>query len=182
MGRKRLAPSSAGFTIAARRSAIVRFPVIARIGGWTLGAGLELAASCDLRLAADTARFGMPEVKLGIPSVVEAAVLPGLIGWGRTRQLLLLGETFGAQPALTMGLVDAVVAPQDLDATVDSWLESLLANGPQATRLQKALIRRWEGLPLAEAIAAGVDAFAAAFETDEPTSAMARWQAGRRKA
>ncbi len=61
-------------------------PVLARIEGFALGAGMEIAAACDLRLASETARFGMPEVKLGIPSVVEAALLPMLVGWGRTRQ------------------------------------------------------------------------------------------------
>jgi enoyl-CoA hydratase/carnithine racemase len=156
-------------------------PVIARIGGWTLGAGLELAASCDLRVAADTARFGMPEVKLGIPSVVEAAVLPGLVGWGRTREMLLLGETFDAGQALAMGLVDAVVPPAGLDQAVETRLAALLANGPNAVRLQKALIRRWEDLPLKEAITAGVVAFGVAFESDEPSAAMARWLAERGK-
>ncbi|MDB5479472.1 MAG: enoyl-CoA hydratase [Caulobacteraceae bacterium] len=154
-------------------------PVIARIGGWTLGAGLELAAACDLRVAADTARFGMPEVKLGIPSVVEAALLPGLVGWGRTREMLLLGETFDAAAALAMGLVDAVFPAAMLDAAVETRVASLLANGPQAVRLQKALIRRWEDLPLKDAIAAGIDAFAASFETDEPAIAMAKWREGR---
>ena len=154
-------------------------PVIARIGGWTLGAGLELAVSCDLRVAVDSARFGMPEVKLGIPSVVEAAVLPGLVGWGRTREMLLLGDTFDAPTAVGMGLVDAVVAAEFLDAAVETRLSSLLANGPRAVRLQKALIRRWEGLSLEAAIEAGADAFASAFETDEPALAMARWRAGR---
>jgi enoyl-CoA hydratase/carnithine racemase len=155
-------------------------PVIARIGGWTLGAGLELAAACDLRVAVDTARFGMPEVKLGIPSVVEAALLPGLVGWGRTREMLLLGETFDAAAALTMGLVDAVFPAAMLDAAVEARLASLLANGPRAVRLQKALIRRWENLPLKDAIAAGVETFAASFETDEPMIAMAKWREGRR--
>ena len=64
-------------------------PVICRLEGYTLGAGLEVAAACDLRIATDTAHFGMPEVKVGIPSVVEAALLPRLIGWGRTSWLLL---------------------------------------------------------------------------------------------
>lgn len=155
-------------------------PVIARIGGWTLGAGLELAAACDLRVAVDTARFGMPEVKLGIPSVVEAALLPGLVGWGRTREMLLLGETFDAAAALAMGLIDAAVPAPLLDAAVEARLAALLANGPRAVRIQKALIRRWEDLPLKDAVAAGVDAFAAAFETDEPTIAMAMWRAERR--
>jgi enoyl-CoA hydratase len=154
-------------------------PVIARIGGWTLGAGLELAASCDLRVAVDSARFGMPEVRLGIPSVVEAAVLPSLVGWGRTREMLLLGDTFDAVAALDMGLVDAVVDAASLDAAVEARIISLLANGPRAVRIQKTLIRRWEGLPLEAAITAGIDAFASAFETTEPAMAMARWRAGR---
>jgi len=155
-------------------------PVIARIGGYALGAGLELAASCDLRVASDNAIFGMPEVRLGIPSVVEAAILPMLVGWGRTREMLLLGETFNAEAALAMGLVDAVVPPTKLDGAVEHRLAALLAAGPRAIRLQKALIRTWEDLPLRDAIAAGVDAFAAAFKTDEPGTAMAAWQAARR--
>jgi enoyl-CoA hydratase/carnithine racemase len=154
-------------------------PVIARIAGWALGAGLELAASCDLRVAASGSLFGMPEVKLGIPSVVQAAILPGLVGWGRAREMLLLGDTFDAAAAREMGLIDAVVPLADLDAAVEARLESLLANGPRAVRIQKALIRRWEALPLEAAIGAGVDAFAMAFETPEPALAMARWRAGR---
>lgn len=155
-------------------------PVIARINGYALGAGLELAAACDLRVAAQGAVFGMPEVRLGIPSVVEAALLPGLVGWGRTRQMLLLGETFDAGAALRMGLVEAVVPLGELDGAVEAWLGALLAAGPRAIRLQKALIRAWEELPLKDAIAAGVDSLAAAFETDEPREAMVAWRAGRR--
>jgi enoyl-CoA hydratase len=70
---------------AIRRSPV---PVIARINGWCLGAGLEIAASCDMRAAADTARFGMPEVLFGLPSGMEACLLPQLIGWGKTRELV----------------------------------------------------------------------------------------------
>lgn len=70
-------------------------PVIARINGYAIGAGLEVAAACDLRVASNSAVFGMPEVKVGIPSVIEAALLPSLIGWGRTRELLYLGENIG---------------------------------------------------------------------------------------
>src|SRR5436190_4664383 len=83
-------------------------PVIARINGYCLGAGLEIAAACDLRVAADSARFGMPEVLLGIPSVVEAALLPRIVGWGRAREILLLGKTFGAAEAETHRLVERV--------------------------------------------------------------------------
>src|SRR5213592_3594368 len=83
-------------------------PVIARIDGYALGAGLELAAACDLRVASDRAQFGMPEVRVGIPSVVEAALLPQLIGYGRARRLLLTGVTIDAEEALAWALVDAV--------------------------------------------------------------------------
>ena len=148
-------------------------PVIARIDGWTLGAGLELAAACDLRIAAEGARFGMPEVLVGIPSVVEAALLPALIGWGRTRRLLLLGETIAAAEALDWGLLERVVPADHLDAAVAEWLAHLGAAGPLAIRAQKALIRRWESLPLGEAIAAGIPAFSRSWESDEPRRAMA---------
>ncbi len=155
-------------------SAVREFPVpvIARLQGFVLGAGLELAASCDLRIAADNAIFGMPEVKLGIPSVIEAALLPGLVGWGRARQILLLGEDFSAAHAEKWGLVEKVVPAAELDAEVERWIASLLAAGPRAVRLQKELMRRWEALPLRDAIRAGIPALSAAWETDEPVRRM----------
>jgi enoyl-CoA hydratase/carnithine racemase len=150
-------------------------PVIARVNGYALGAGLEVAAACDLRVAAADAMFGMPEVRVGIPSVIEAALLPGLIGWGRTRELLLLGETIDAQTALRWGLVERVAPADRLDAAVDACVDALLAAGPRAVRLQKQLIRRWEDLPVGAAIAAGIDAFADAYATDEPARLMRRF-------
>jgi enoyl-CoA hydratase/carnithine racemase len=143
-------------------------PVIARIDGYALGAGLELACACDLRVASERAIFGMPEVRVGIPSVVEAALLPKLIGHGRARRLLLTGETIGAQEALSWGLVDAVAPPGDLDDAVERLARSVLAAGPQAVRLQKSLILEWEELPTAAAVQRGIDCFVAAFDTDEP--------------
>jgi enoyl-CoA hydratase len=155
-------------------------PVIGRINGWTLGAGLELAAACDLRIAADHAQFGMPEVRVGIPSVVEAALLPGLIGWGRTRRLLLLGETIGAAEALDWGFVEQVVPADRLDAAVEEWLGHLGAAGRQALRLQKRLIRQWEDLPIGAAVAAGIPAFAAAWDSDEPRRMLGAFAQRRR--
>jgi len=155
-------------------------PVIARIDGYVLGAGLEIAAACDLRAASARSVFGMPEVRLGIPSVVEAALLPQLIGWGKTRELLLVGGNIDAAEAARIGLVDRLVEPAGLEAAVGAWLEGILANGQRAVALQKALIRRWEELPMSDAIAAGIDAFEAAFETDEPGRMMAVFRAGGR--
>jgi enoyl-CoA hydratase/carnithine racemase len=149
--------------------------VIAAINGWCLGAGLEIAAACDLRLAADTAVLGMPEVKLGVPSVVEAALLPALIGWGRTRRILMTGETFSARDALAWGLVEEIHPPALLGGACESLLDKLLEAEPRAVQLQKALMQRWEELPMSQAIAAGVEAFEEAWSTDEPSQSMARF-------
>src|SRR5215469_16771728 len=147
-------------------------PVIARISGYALGAGLEVAAACDLRIAAEDARFGMPEVKVGIPSVIEAALLPSLIGWGRTRRLLFTGETIDATEAERWGLIDWCVPPRKLDDTIEDVVSAILACGPRAIRLQKALIREWEDLPLSQAIERGIARFADAYSTDEPKRMM----------
>jgi enoyl-CoA hydratase len=170
------AESAEGFiTLVHRSCASLRelpVPVIARLNGYALGAGLEVAAACDLRIASSNAIFGMPEVKVGIPSVVEAALLPGLIGWGRTRELLLFGENIDAATALTWGLVEQVVAPTELDAAIERRLAALLGAGPQAVRLQKQLIHRWEDLTLSQAVRVGIESFTASFATDEPVRMM----------
>jgi enoyl-CoA hydratase len=143
-------------------------PVIARIDGYALGGGLELAAACDLRVASERSVFGMPEVRVGIPSVVEAALLPQLIGYGRARRLLLTGVTIDAEEALAWSLVDAVASPDRLDAVVERFAAAILAGGPQAIRLQKRLILDWQELPTDAAIARGIDIFTEAYTTDEP--------------
>jgi enoyl-CoA hydratase len=147
-------------------------PVIARIDGFALGAGLEVAVSCDLRIASDRSTFGMPETRVGIPSVVEAALIPRLIGNGHARELLLLGEIVDAGTAQSWGLVERVVAPDRLDAEIENILTALFAAGPRAVRLQKELMRKWESLAAHQAIAAGIDAFAQAYEGDEPRRMM----------
>ena len=155
-------------------------PVIARVSGYALGAGLEIAAACDLRIASSNAVFGMPEVKVGIPSVVEAALLPGLIGWGRTRELLMFGENIDAATALAWGLVEQVVAPAELDAAVEQRINALMSAGPQAVRLQKKLIRDWENMTLSQAVRAGIESFKQAYATDEPARMMAAFTQRRR--
>ncbi|RJF68659.1 enoyl-CoA hydratase [Rhodopseudomonas palustris] len=147
-------------------------PVIARIPGWCLGGGLEFAAACDFRVAADNAKFSMPEVRVGIPSVIHAALLPRLIGWSRTRWLLMTAETIDAPTALAWGLVDKLAAPAELDAAVESVVASLLAAAPQALRSQKALLTAWHDMPLGEAVAHSVGVFGQAYLTGEPQRLM----------
>ena len=148
-------------------------PTIARVNGYCLGAGLEVAASCDLRIASDNAVFGMPEVKVGIPSVVEAALLPRLIGWGRTSWLLLTGENISSAKAEAWGMVEEVVETAKIDAAVERCVHSIVDATPLAVRAQKRLMRRWERLPLDEAVQAGIDSFAQSVAEGEHIERMA---------
>ena len=154
-------------------------PVIARIDGPCLGGALEIAASCDMRAASDRSTFAMPEVRLGLPSVIEAALLPRLVGWGRTSELLLTGRTMSAKEALGAGLVEAVAAPEALAGAVDRWVDDILAAGPEAVRAQKRLMRTWERSGIDAAIEAGVDAFAKTWRHDEARTRLANLVARR---
>jgi len=147
-------------------------PVIARIPGWCLGGGLEFAAACDFRIAAHDAKFGMPEVKVGIPSVIHAALLPRLIGWGRARWLIMTAETIDATTALAWGLVDGVAPEGGLDAAVERTVAALLECGTEALRAQKILLRQWEELPLKESVDLSIGVFGRAFLTGEPQRLM----------
>jgi enoyl-CoA hydratase/carnithine racemase len=155
-------------------------PVIARVQGYALGGAMEVIASCDLRIAGESARFGMPEVRLGIPSVIEAALLPHLVGWGWTRRLLLLGDVIPAQEALACGFVERVVPDSELDQAVEEWIGMLLSGGPHAIRQQKMLIRKWEDASVKQAIEMGIDAFHAAYEGGEPQRMMHAFLQARR--
>ncbi len=156
-------------------------PVIARINGYCLGLGMELAAACDMRVAADTAKFGMPEVRVGIPSGMEAALLPALVGWGKAAELVLTGDVLDAAEAYRIGFLQRLVPAGELDAAVESWIASILAGGPCAIRLQKALMRDWERLPLDQAIGRGIEACVAARSTDEPRRMMEAFLHRKRK-
>lgn len=149
-------------------------PVIARINGFCFGAGPEIVAACDLRIACAEAVFAMPEVLVGLPSVVEAALLPRLIGWGRTQQFLLTGQPVSAEEAERWGLVNAVVPRAALDRAVEAMLAPILESGPQAIRLQKALLNAWARLSISDGIEEGVRAFGRAFETGEPNRLLAQ--------
>ncbi len=153
--------------------ASIPVPTIARIPGFCLGGGLELAAACDIRLASNNAVFGMPEVRVGIPSVIHAALLPRLIGQGATNWLLLTGETVDAQQALRWGFLQFVCEDNALDALVERTVHPIVQSGPRAVRSQKALLQFWQESSLEAGIDRSVQAFGEAFETDEPLRYMA---------
>jgi enoyl-CoA hydratase/carnithine racemase len=147
-------------------------PVIARINGYCLGFGMELAASCDIRIAADHAKFGMPEVRVGIPSGMEAALLPRLVGWGKAVELVLTGDVIDAAEAYRIGFLQRLISADMLDAEVEKCIASILAGGKRVMRSQKRLIGDWEKLSLADAIEAGIQACVRARDSDEPRRMM----------
>jgi enoyl-CoA hydratase/carnithine racemase len=104
--------------------------------------------------------------------VIHAALLPRLIGFARTRWLVMTAENIDAATALAWGLVDVVAPEGGLDAAIERLVEALLNCGPEALRAQKLLIRQWEELPLSEAIDASVGVFGRSFLTDEPKRLM----------
>ncbi len=114
----------------------------------------------------------MPEVRVGIPSVIHAALLPRLIGWGRARWLMMTAENIDAPTALAWGLVDVVAGEGGLDAAVEKTVKALLECGPEALRSQKALLRQWEELPLTESVNLSIGVFGKSFLTDEPKRLM----------
>lgn len=158
------------------------FPTMSVISGYCLGAGMEVAAVCDIKVAGADAKFGMPEVKLGVPSVIHGAMLPGMIGWTRTRDLLLSGRMIPARQACDWGLITDVAAEGELAQRAAAWQKELLEGGPQAMRIQKKLIRDWERMPLAEAISIGIDALVSAYDTDEPKRYMEAFLQHRKRA
>jgi enoyl-CoA hydratase len=146
--------------------------VIASINGYALGGGLEMVAACDLRIASDTARFGMPEVRVGIPSVIEAALLPRLIGLGRAAEMVYSGGMIDAVEAERIGLIHKIVPQKNLQEATLNWAGQLLKNGPTALILQKKLIAQWMESNLSDSIAAGIKAFRDCFKTKEPHEGM----------
>ena len=148
------------------------FPTIAMVNGACLGAGFELALACDLRAASTDARLGLPEVRVGIPSVIHAALLPALVGPGRAAELLLTGQTVDAEQALAWGLVNRVAPPERLVDETERLVGSILGCGPNAVRLQKELIVRWRNADPRTAIELSLEAFARAYAGDEPRERM----------
>lgn len=150
-------------------------PVIAILEGPCFGAAMELAAACDMRLASTTLVASMPEVRVGIPSVIQANLLARLIGWGKTSELLLTGRDLPADEARVIGFVEKLVEPEGLNRELASWTSAILDCEPAAIRAQKAVMLGWN--PDASAgHEASIDAFAATFETGAPGRAMARFR------
>ncbi|MFC1966947.1 enoyl-CoA hydratase/isomerase family protein, partial [Chloroflexota bacterium] len=145
---------------------------IAAINGFCFGGGCELAMACDLRIASENAQIGLPEIKVGIPSVIEAALMPLLIGMGRARELILLGEPIKANEAKRIGLINKVVPLDKLKGTVKEITDKILSYSPTAMKMQKRILNQWLPSEIQTAIDYSIDAFSQCFATDEPKEAM----------
>jgi enoyl-CoA hydratase len=143
-------------------------PVIARINGIALGGGTEIALCCDIRIASENAVFGQPEVGLGlIPGYGATQRLPKILGVGKAKELVLLGERFDAREALRIGLVSKVVPVADLDATVGAIAERLCGMGPVALRMAKMAINRGAQADLQTGLALESQCYSHAFHTED---------------
>jgi enoyl-CoA hydratase len=151
-------------------------PVIAAVNGFALGGGCELAMACHIRIASDTARFGQPEVKLGlIPGYGGTQRLARLVGKGRALQLLLTGEMIDANEAYRIGLVNRVVPAAELIAAATTMMQAILANAPLALAQCIELVNRGDGASLDDALAFEATAFgllAATSDKQEGTRAF----------
>src|SRR5690606_8627831 len=151
-----------------RRFEALRKPVIAAVNGFCLGGGCELAMACHVRIASDTARFGQPEVKLGIgPGYGGTVRLPRLIGRGRALELLLTGEMIDAAEAWRIGLVNRVVPADQLLAESESLLRKILENGPLAVRACLESVTAGADMSLDDALAFEANLFGVLSGTDD---------------
>lgn len=147
-------------------------PTICAIQSWCIGVGLEMAAMCDIRVAAENAQFVMPEVKIAIPSVIQGAFLSRLIGEGRARWLMLTGEHIDAKKAEAWGLVTEVVPVIDLMSTVEKMANAMAEMSPTGMRAQKRVLRTSEAPHLDNAVQHSVEIFGSAYESEDPGKVM----------
>lgn len=174
---KDLNPRTAGQFIrnlhrAARSLLDVRVPVVAAIQGPCLGGALELALAADIRIASADAIFGLPEVRVGLPSVIEASLLPPTVGLGRARKMLLTGEIVDAGEAYRIGLVDEVVASDVVHERATATAREFLGMARPVLASQKDIVAKWLELGEAESAEYTIKVFALGFATPYPHEAM----------
>jgi enoyl-CoA hydratase/carnithine racemase len=143
-------------------------PVIAAINGFALGGGCETAMACTIRIAADSAKFGQPEVKLGLlPGGGGTQRLPRLVGKGRALQLILSGEMISAQEAYRIGLVNEVVPAANLIGRAEQILKQIASNAPVAVRLSLEAVNRGMDTSQSEGFALEASYFGLCAATDD---------------
>jgi enoyl-CoA hydratase len=149
-----------GLLTAARRAPV---PTLCAINGYCLGAGMELALACDLRVATTDAVFGMPEIKVGIPSVLDAALLQQHLGLGKAKELLLTGDLYGIAELDGHGFLNKIVPPDDLEKAATDLARAVAGHSPIAMASQKRLFETWQNVGLQASIDVSIGEFAEVF-------------------
>ena len=143
-------------------------PVIAMVNGMALGGGCELAMSCDIIIASDNARFGQPEISVGvIPGGTGTQILPRLVGEKKAREMIFTGDPISAEEALRIGLVNKVVPPDKLRETVDELIKKLKSKSPAILKFAKLAVNKSLDTPLSIGIECEADLFAMCFGTHD---------------
>jgi len=155
-----------------RKIMTLRQPVIASIAGPCLGGAMELAMACDLRIGADDSLFGLPEIRVGIPSVIEASLLSKFVGLSKARELILMGDIIDAQEAQGMGLLNRIVSRDNLEKETREMAERLLKLSPHILSVQKDILDKWLNLSEEQGAEYSAKAFALCFATSHPREAM----------
>jgi enoyl-CoA hydratase len=150
-----------GDLLAAVRRAPV--PTICVVQGYCLGGAMELAMACDLRLATTDATFGMPEIAVGIPSVLDAATLQQYVGLSKAKELLLTGDLVSVADLAASGFCNEVVEPAELDAAVERLVGRVARHAGPAMAAQKRLFATWQNVGLDRAVEASIGEFAEVF-------------------
>jgi enoyl-CoA hydratase len=148
-------------------------PIVAAVGGHCLGGGFEVALMCDIIVAADTARFGLPETGLGLlPGAGGTQLLPRTVGRSLAAEVILAGRVLSADEALAHGIASTVVPAAELEASATAVASAIAAKGPIATRHAKAALQAARALPLADGLARECASFATLLGTED-------WNEGR---
>jgi enoyl-CoA hydratase len=149
-------------------------PVIAAVNGYALGGGCELALSCDIILASESAKFGLPEVTLGIhPGFGGTQRLPRLVGAAKAKEMIFTGEMIDATEAKAIGLVNKVVPPDKLMDEAKDLANKILKNGQIAIRLVKSAINAGLNVPLDKGLAYEAETQGLAFATEDKSEGLA---------
>jgi enoyl-CoA hydratase/carnithine racemase len=151
-------------------------PTIAGINGGCIGAGLELAAACDIRIAVSSAVFGLPEIKVGIPAALDAALLQQYIGLAKAKEMMILGEIYSAAEMDRCGLLNRVVSPENLDAALSEVVAKVQPFTRTVAAAQKRMFEVWQNYGIKTANDISVDVWAAVFTEQETMISISEYK------
>ena len=160
----------AGIMQAIRRAPVV---TVAAVSGYCLGGAFELALACDLRVVSTTAAFGLPEIKVGVPSVIDAALLPGFVGLSKAREMVLTGDTYRLDQLPPHSIANVITEPGLLTEATERLLERTATHTRTVTAAQRRLFSVWLNHPLDAAVERSTDEFAETFAAQETRDQIA---------